>query len=156
MTALLVSALLFLFLKQYQGLHEELDGEINSDEDEVTAATDMIFKYELKGCSWTKDTDARGLSRHRATSTERRRERAKEVIRTVTPYKLTQRLAPLAPIRSTNLNDRHPKPIAHYEPSKGFSLTQKSHVPPKTQMLKWRVPLKLDSGETMGFQGQVI
>ncbi|KAG0699181.1 hypothetical protein DFH29DRAFT_877488 [Suillus ampliporus] len=94
---------------------------------------ESLLRCNGMGCSWAKDTDTCGLSRHRATcksyrrsstlAMEKRREWAKELIRAVTPHKLTQRLTPLAPIQFTN--DQHPKPIAHYEPSKGF----KSHVP---------------------------
>jgi len=63
-----------------------------------------LLRCNGTGCSWAKDTDACGLSRHRATcksyqksitlATEKRRERAKKIIRTVaTPHKkFTQHL----------------------------------------------------------------
>lgn len=63
-----------------------------------------LLRCNGAGCSWAKDTDARGLSRHHATcksyqksstlATEKRREQAKETIRSVVKaHKLTKHLA---------------------------------------------------------------
>ncbi|KAG0691770.1 hypothetical protein DFH29DRAFT_883759, partial [Suillus ampliporus] len=92
----------------------------------------ISLRCNAMGCSWAKETDPRGLSRHRATcrkyqkastlATEKRRERAKESIQL--SQKLTTSISPLQPVRF--IKDHCTKPIAYCKPK---AFTGKSKAP---------------------------
>jgi hypothetical protein len=70
----------------------------------MVTVSESLLRCNATGCSWAKDTDPRGLSRHRATcrhyriasvlATEKRRERARESIQATQKFTPHRRQLP--------------------------------------------------------------